>query len=318
MSNATVSRIGQINGSGDVDALFLKVFSGEVLTSFEKTNVMMDKHQVRTITSGKSAQFPVMGRGSAYYHAPGNFIPGGQIKHAERVITIDDLLIAPAFIASIDEAKTHYDVRSVYSKELGAKLANTMDRHVLQTGVQAARATKTIDDADQFGGTRIDIGVAANADNGDTLAEAMFTAAKVLDEKEVPADSRFMFVRPAQFYALARSTKVLNRDWGGEGSYAAGNVIRVAGITIVKTNNLPGAVVANGSLEAGTGNKYAGDYSKTVGLVMHPSAIGTVKLMDLSMEGEYQINRQGYLMVAKYAVGHGVLRPEAAVEIHTA
>jgi len=33
------------------------------------------------------------------------------------------------------------------------------------------------------------------------------------------------------------------------------------------------------------------------------------------MEGEYQINRQGYLMVAKYAVGHGVLRPEAAVEI---
>jgi len=55
MSNATVSRIGQINGAGDVDALFLKVFSGEVLTSFEKTNVMMDKHQVRTITSGKSA-----------------------------------------------------------------------------------------------------------------------------------------------------------------------------------------------------------------------------------------------------------------------
>jgi len=263
-------------------------------------------------------QFPVMGRGSAYYHTPGNFIPGGQIKHAERVITIDDLLIAPAFISNIDEAKTHYDVRSVYSKELGAKLGNTMDRHVLQTAVQAARATKTINDADQYGGTRIDIGVAANADNGDTLAEAMFTAAKVLDEKDVPADSRFMFVRPAQFYALARSTKVLNRDWGGEGSYAAGTVIRVAGITIVKTNNLPGSVVANGSLEAGTGNKYAGDYSKTVGLVMHPSAVGTVKLMDLSMEGEYQINRQGYLMVAKYAVGHGVLRPEAAVEIHTA
>ena len=55
MSNATVSRIGQINGAGAVDALFLKVFAGEVLTSFEQTNVMMDKHQVRTITNGKSA-----------------------------------------------------------------------------------------------------------------------------------------------------------------------------------------------------------------------------------------------------------------------
>lgn len=315
MSNATVSRIGQINGAGAVDALFLKVFAGEVLTSFEKTNVMMDKHMVRTISNGKSAQFPVMGRGSAYYHTPGEFIPGGQIKHAERTITIDELLIAPAFIANIDEAKNHYDVRSVYSKELGAKLGNTMDKHILQVGVQAARTTKTIDDADQFGGTVITLGAAGDANSGDALADAMFEAARIFDEKDVPSDQRFFFVRPAQFYALAKSTKVLNRDWGGEGSFAAGNVIRVAGVTIVKTNNLPSTVIANGTLEAGTGNKYAGDYSKTVGLAMHPSAVGTVKLLDLAMEGEYQINRQGHLMVAKYAVGHGILRPEAAIEV---
>ena len=237
MSNAIVSRLGQTNGAGAVDNLFLKVFAGEVLTSFEKTNVMMDKHQVRTISNGKSATFPVMGRGSAYYHTPGNFIAGGTIKHAERVITIDDLLIAPAFISNLDEAKNHYDVRSVYSKELGAKLANTMDKHILQMGVLAARATKTIDDADQHGGTQIDVGsMATYSENGDALADAMFAAAKVMDEKDIPADQRYMFVRPAQFYALAKSTKVLNRDWGGQGSYAEGSVIRVAGITIVKTN----------------------------------------------------------------------------------
>jgi hypothetical protein len=55
-----------------------------------------------------------------------------------------------------------------------------------------------------------------------------------------------------------------------------------------------------------------------VGLVMHQSAVGTVKLMDLGMESEYQVSRQGTLMVAKYAVGHGVLRPEAAIEIRNA
>ena len=258
-----------------------------------------------------------MGRGSAYYHTPGNFIAGGTIKHAERVITIDDLLIAPAFISNLDEAKNHYDVRSVYSKELGAKLANTMDKHILQMGVLAARATKTINDADQHGGTQI--GVAeTHSENGDALADAMFAAAKVLDEKDVPADQRYMFVRPAQFYALAKSTKVLNRDWGGQGSYSEGNVIRVAGITIIKTNNIPNTNVTTGTLEAGTGDKYMGDYTKTLGLVMHPSAVGTVKLMDLAMEGEYQINRQGHLMVAKYAVGHGILRPEAAIEIYAA
>jgi hypothetical protein len=40
--------------------------------------------------------------------------------------------------------------------------------------------------------------------------------------------------------------------------------------------------------------------------------------MDLSTEMDYQIQRQGTLMVAKYAMGHGALRPEAAVGIREA
>ena len=54
MANATVSYPGQINLAGDVKAQYLKVFSGEVLTTFANENVMADKHQVRSITSGKS------------------------------------------------------------------------------------------------------------------------------------------------------------------------------------------------------------------------------------------------------------------------
>jgi hypothetical protein len=51
---------------------------------------------------------------------------------------------------------------------------------------------------------------------------------------------------------------------------------------------------------------------------MHPEAVGTVKLIDLAVETEYDMRRQGYLTLAKYAMGHGILRPECAVEIKTA
>ena len=34
MANATVSQLGQVNASGDANALFLNVFSGEVLATF--------------------------------------------------------------------------------------------------------------------------------------------------------------------------------------------------------------------------------------------------------------------------------------------
>ena len=67
MSNYTVSNIGQNAGSGRTTANFLKVFAGEVITAFETANSTLDKHLVRTISSGK-AQFPIVGKASASYH----------------------------------------------------------------------------------------------------------------------------------------------------------------------------------------------------------------------------------------------------------
>jgi hypothetical protein len=43
---------------------------------------------------------------------------------------------------------------------------------------------------------------------------------------------------------------------------------------------------------------------------MQKQALGTVKLMNLTSEKDYQVNRQGTLMVTRMACGHGVLRPE--------
>jgi len=56
MTNAVPSRIGQQLGTGDSRALFLKIFSGEVLTTFNTKTVMQEKTRVRNISSGKSAQ----------------------------------------------------------------------------------------------------------------------------------------------------------------------------------------------------------------------------------------------------------------------
>ena len=38
MSNATPASIGRVNASGSEDALFLKVFAGEVITSFDRAS----------------------------------------------------------------------------------------------------------------------------------------------------------------------------------------------------------------------------------------------------------------------------------------
>lgn len=319
MANATVNRIGQINQANATDALFLKLYAGEVLTAFEKQNVTLGRHQVRTISQGKSAQFPALGRTTTGYHTPGTEIVGQQTNFAEVVITIDDLLIAHQFLANIDEVKNHYDVRGPLASEMGAALANQMDAHVLQTMILAARGANVVSGLPGGKVIYTDETGAPSSANWDTkgadLAWAIFKAAEVLDNNFVPQDGRVCFVKPAQYNALILAKDTINRDWGGSGTYAGGDIQKIAGIEIVKAPTLPAVNVSNGTTAAGTGNKYAGDFSKTSAVVVHTSAVGTVKLLDLGMESAYDIRRQGTLMVGKYAVGHGVLRPDAAVEI---
>lgn len=59
MADASVTRIGSVNqDSGTLTkdrALMLKVFAGEVMTAFEESTTILDKHYVRTIDHGKSA-----------------------------------------------------------------------------------------------------------------------------------------------------------------------------------------------------------------------------------------------------------------------
>jgi hypothetical protein len=312
MANATVLSIGQSNGSGATDALFLKVFGGEVLTAFEEACVVMDKHTIRQITSGKSAQFPATWKVTASYHTPGAEIVGQTSNVAERVIAIDDLLVSSVFIANIDEAKSHFETRSTYSMEMGRALANQWDKNVLQVGALAARASATVTGAD--GGATSTSSTTLYRTSATDLAAGIFLAAQNFDEKNIPADEvKNVFVRPAQYYLLAQSTALLNRDWsnGEGGSYAQGKIMMVAGLPIVKTNHLPITNISSGV------STYQGDFSKTAAVIMTKTAVGTVKLLDLAQEMAYDVRRQGTLLVGKYAIGHGILRPECAYELKT-
>ena len=307
---------GQLNGTGLTDAQFLKIFTGEILTAFDENNVMKGLHRERTITQGKSASFPTMWKANARYHVAGTPILGNnKILHGERVIHIDDLLTADVFLYDLDEAKNHYDVRSEYSKQLGAALAREFDQTTMRVACLAARTTGAVTGAP--GGSTF--ANAAYATDGKKLAEGIFKCAQTFDEKDVADhNDRVVIVKPAQYYLLAQTTELLNRDWGGSGVYADGSILKVANIKIVKSNNVPSTTV---TAKAGEKNTYDGNFSKTVAVCFTKDAIGTVKLRDLKVEktsGDFGIVYQGVLILAKYAMGHGVLRSECAIELTTA
>jgi len=313
MSNAVTSRLGLVNNSGTgFNDLFLKVFSGEVLATFGRENQMLNMTTVRTISSGKSAQFPVTGTIASGYHTVGNEIVGTQVKHNEKIINIDDMLLAHAFLAEIDELKNHYDVRSIYSKEMGQALAKKVDQHLLQLIVLASAGASTITGGNG-GSNVIDADCKTNATS---MVASIFEAVQKLDEKDVPTSDRYCVVTPDVYYQLSNIDKLVSRDFSSNnGDFAKGQVVMVGGVRIVKSNTAVTAFTDQSSAISGTNNTYNVDAQHVGAVVFHKSAVGSVKLKDLVLENTYDPRRLGNLMTARLAMGSGILRPESAVRI---
>lgn len=308
-SPATPDRIGQINESGSVSALFLKQFGGEIMGIYGNRMVAVDRHMVRNISNGKTAQFPAFGHVTANYHTPGNELVGQAMNHGERTISVDDFLIADIFLAEIDELMNHYDVRGPYSQELAYALANKSDKQALQVATLAARASATVTDGDAGKViTSASAGTSASA-----LITAAFAVAQNFDEKNIPEEGRQLFLKPAQFYLLAQSSTLYsNYNSATPGDVAKGTPTpMLAGLDIVKSNNVPSTNVNSGV------STYQGNFSTTVAVATHSSALGTVKLLGVTPEISRDPRRVGYLITARTSLGHDVLRPESATEIKT-
>jgi len=331
MANATPAHLGIKNAAdwsaatyADRNELFLKVFGNEILATFNAATVLRERTRVRTIEAGKSATFAAIGKTVAEYHTPGTEILGNNVKQDEVVVTIDDMLIAHTFISNYEEAKNHYDVRSEFSTQMGQALAQTYDRNLFGMAGSRVITPSSSGIADQDVAEEIDLDTDAagatntTANTTSDIIDGIYLAAQKFAEKNVAGEIN-CFVPPKVYYALVQNDKILNRDFltAPNGDYANANVLRVAGMPIIMTNNM----AVNHGASANTAkypdfqSKYGSNMSNFLALCMHREALGTVQLMTLATEAEYDIRRQGQLAVARMAVGHGILREEGIIGI---
>lgn len=306
------TRLGQANFSGDVAALFKDQFIPELLTAFDAKRVMKNYVRSKTITKGKSASFPVLGQTSAKYVGVGDTLLGNQtIAHNEITINVDPFLVSDILIHDLDVKMQEYDDRQEIVTEMSRALANTEDKQLLQVGVLAARAGAIVSDGN--GGTVLNSGATALT-SGETLAAAIYTAGVELDQKDIPEEDRYAFVRPLQYALLAQYEDIKNHDIG-TGSYSEGTTGKLNGIKVIKTNHLPSTNITQSLDTTKPNNVYYGDFSKTACLVMNKQAVGTVSRQGLIVEPKWMLERLSHLLTARILQGHGILRPDCAVEI---
>lgn len=317
-----ISNPGQALSAGARDALFMKMFSGEVLTAFERTTVMMSRHMVRTIEHGKSASFPVMGRTHAKYLAPGNSLDDQRKKmeNMEKVIAIDGLLTADCLITDIDDAMNHFDVRTEYSKQLGEALAQAADCAIINELANTAAkgsgnkmpenipANETLENPGTGASFEYVTGMDedTSAAFGNKILEGLINARAQFTKNWVPTSERYFICTPETYSAIIRALMPDQANFAAIFNPVTGKLQNVCGFEIIETPNF---------LNKGVDGKHAlkSQYTaaKLQGIAFHRSAVGTVKLKDLAMERARRAEYQADQIIAKYSMGHGGLRPEA-------
>lgn len=317
-----VSNPGQNLSAGDRETLFMKVFSGEVLTAFARNTVMMSRHQVRTIDHGKSASFAVMGRTRAKYLAPGSSLDDQRKKfeHTEKIISIDGLLTADCLITDIDDAMNHYDVRVEYSRQLGEALAQSADCAIINElanmAAKDAAVKENIPDngtgADKVKGTgkafefATGLAISQSADYGNKIIEGLLAARAAFTKNYVPMGDRYCLLTPEGYSALIKALMPDSANYQALFDPNSGKLQTICGFEVIEVPHL---------INDGVDGKHTLSEKYTAaglqGIVFHRSAVGTVKLKDLAMERARRAEYQADQIIAKYAMGHGGLRPEA-------
>ncbi len=320
--------------TSDETGLFLKIFGGEVFAAFSETTIMMDKHFVREIASGKSAQFPKTWKVSAGYHVAGQEMLGQDTDETERVISIDGLLVSHIGIYDLDEAMSHFEVRSRYTEELGKAIARVFDTMVMRTIVLTARDDSTLGGGSQttspFPSGQVILsaalsGTLAATGAGSQWWEALRQMRIGAGGDNVPDSEPLWVVVPYNTFdsiqyavkndSTAADAMFLFGDrrlgWGAQVGSGVTSMIEQDGITVLRSNLMPQSNdTANSDIKA----KYRADYSTTLGIGWGRDGVGTTKLIGMGMESTRDVRRQEDFMVAKIACGHGSLRNELTWE----
>ena len=311
MASTVVQNPGQVNNAGDRLAIFLKVFSGEVLTAFERTTVTMNRHVTRSISSGKSAQFPASGRAVAKYLAPGSSLDDQRsaIPHNEVTIVIDGLLTSDCLITDLDAAMSHVDYRNEYSRQLGEALAVAADGAVLAEAVAVSQQPERLPGLGSGGSKQLATVTDVSAPSvqlGKEVLDALAIQRANFTTNRVPAADRYFFCTPNVFSSIGMALTSNNANFAMILDPSTGNLKGIHGFEIIEVPHFE---------DGGAETKHAFPSAlkgKVAGLCMHRSAVGTVKLKDLALERGRRIEFQGDQIVAKYAMGHGGLRAESA------
>lgn len=370
------------SSQNSTDDLALKIFSGMVLEAFQQSSVFYDRSStfisIKQIEGATSAQWPILGDDPApSYHTAGQVINAqstqgtnvARIKTNEATVAVDEILVNALDVPFRDLEQAHFDVLGPYATKLGRSIARVLDKKIAILSVKAARTAAS---SGLHGGgylvERNSSGASGATAPGSTglftdstgyplsprgayqFRSDVSSLAQAMDEKNVPAESRYLFISPYLKSVLRfeanfdgtnlTSVPVLSSTYDRNTNSAPNDVNNriigmLEGFKVIVTNHLPAADLSGGSLtgedaavaydgRVTTGGKYQGRFDGNSQANGRPAAvalcgadtgspaIGMVQATGLTSYMERDERRNTMFLKSQIMCGLNVLCPWSA------
>jgi len=189
--------------------------------------------QKESITSGVFARKPLIGTDTMSNSAMGN-------PSLQKVAAVQD----------------HLDIKSRTPANFGKKIAKHEDEVLLLQCVKSVlyehdtivpihppTAGTTVTGKGTGGilirGTTVILGAGGDETDADKMDIAVTTLHQTLAENDLdPTSDGFLYMAPAQYFAMLKSDKLISKDFSSNGDYANAAIAKICGMPIKMTNRL--------------------------------------------------------------------------------
>lgn len=276
-----ITRPGQQNGAGPINALHIEEFTGMVEGTLERMSVLAPRIPVRSVQGTSTITNNAVGKSTIQKITPGQPIDGTQNKFGKATLTIDTTIIARAVLPLLETFQTRYDARAEIATEHGKELAKQYDQTFFIQAVKAGLLTANkygLTAAGHTGGSQVDFAGATDHEDPAILYQKLVDLLTAMRLKDVDPimDDVIIAVKPDVFATLSMAELLINSEYKtSEGTSIPGMVLKAHGVQVVQSNNFVGGENVTGHLlsNADNSNAYDGDFTKIVAAAFAPRAL---------------------------------------------
>jgi N4-gp56 family major capsid protein len=202
-----------------VSTAFVTLFESEVKQAYQAEAILRGTMRTRTGVQGNTVKFPKIGKGVATVRVPQSDVTPLNVTYSQVTATMSDY-IAAEYSDVFQQSHINFDERRELVEVVSKAIARRMDQICIDA-LNAASSPSTV--GTNIGGTASNMNVAK-----------LRAAAKAMNEKNVPAEGRYILIHASQLDSLLSETETTSSDFATVKALVRGEINSFMGFNVIQ------------------------------------------------------------------------------------